>query len=53
MHELLLATCFLQRISVALTLTRLTFPAVGLFILILKNIPGRFAVMHAFLLGQR
>jgi zinc transport system permease protein len=46
-----LAMPFMQRALLALVLTGLTFPAVGLLILTLEMIPARFAVMHAALLG--
>jgi zinc transport system permease protein len=46
-----LAMPFMQRALVALALTGLTFPAVGVFILTLEMIPARFAVMHTALLG--
>lgn len=42
---------FMQRALVALVLTGITFPAVGIFILTLEMIPARFAVMHTALLG--
>jgi zinc transport system permease protein len=42
---------FLQRAVIALVMTGLTFPAVGLFMLTLEMIPARFAVMHVALLG--
>jgi len=41
----------MQRALVALVLTGVTFPAIGVFILTLEMIPARFAVMHTALLG--